>query len=106
MFGQVASITKTDSAAMKVPNAIALSKSRFVLRRKYAIVAKSVMKTARVIPPICKKMWTICNPWSKWGAITGKAKMAITPVTTIENNVDFLSSMVSGRNKVYRITVF
>ena len=30
----------------------------------------------------------------------GIARIATTPVTTIENNVDFLSSMVSGLNKV------
>ena len=30
----------------------------------------------------------------------GIAKIAITPVTTTENRVDFLSSMFSGLNKV------
>ena len=30
----------------------------------------------------------------------GKAKIAITPVTTTENNVDFLSINFSGLNKV------
>ena len=30
----------------------------------------------------------------------GKAKIAITPVTTTENNVDFLSTNFSGLNKV------
>jgi len=30
----------------------------------------------------------------------GKARIAITPVTTIENNVDFLSIRFSGLNKV------
>ncbi len=63
MFGHVASIIRTDSAAMNVPKAIALSKSRFVLTRRYAMVAKSVMNTASVIPPICKKIWTMCKPW-------------------------------------------
>ena len=30
----------------------------------------------------------------------GKARIAITPVTTIENSVDFLSIRFSGLNKV------
>ena len=34
--GQVLSTSKTDSAPMKVQNAIALSKRRFVLNLKYA----------------------------------------------------------------------
>lgn len=34
------------------------------------------------------------------------AKIATTPVTTIENNVDFFSTMLSGLNKVMKITIF
>ena len=34
------------------------------------------------------------------GMIIGKARIAITPVTTTENNVDFLSIIFSGLNKV------
>ena len=34
------------------------------------------------------------------GMIIGKARIAITPVTTTENNVDFLSTNFSGLNKV------
>ena len=41
---------------MKVVNAIALSKSRFVLNLKYAANASVEIKIASVIPPICKKM--------------------------------------------------
>ena len=33
----------------------------------------------------------------------GKARIAITPVTTIENNVDFLSTRFSGLNKVIKL---
>ena len=33
----------------------------------------------------------------------GKAKIAIIPVTTTENSVDFLSTKFSGLNKVIRI---
>ena len=36
--------------------------------------------------------------------IIGKAKSAITPVTTIENNVDFLSTKFSGLNKVITLS--
>jgi hypothetical protein len=35
----------------------------------------------------------------------GKAKIAITPVTTIENSVDFLSTMLSGLNNAMKFTV-
>jgi hypothetical protein len=38
-----------------------------------------------------------------WGMIIGIAKIAITPATTIENNVDFLSIRFSGLNKVIRL---
>ncbi|EIJ66276.1 hypothetical protein BD31_I0413 [Candidatus Nitrosopumilus salaria BD31] len=34
------------------------------------------------------------------GIIIGKAKIAMTPVTTTENKVDFLSTILSGLNKV------
>ena len=37
--------------------------------------------------------------------IIGIAKIAITPATTIENSVDFFSTMLSGLNKVIKITV-
>ena len=37
------------------------------------------------------------------GIIIGKARIAITPATTIENNVDFLSIKFSGLNKVIRL---
>ena len=47
---------KQISAPMKVVNAIALSKSRFVLNLKYADKASVAIKTASVIPPMCKKM--------------------------------------------------
>ena len=33
----------------------------------------------------------------------GKARIAITPVTTTENNVDFLSIRFSGLNKVIKL---
>ena len=36
--------------------------------------------------------------------IIGKAKSAITPVTTTENNVDFLSTKFSGLNKVITLS--
>ncbi len=35
----------------------------------------------------------------------GKAKIAITPVTTIENKVDFLSTILSGLNKSMKFTI-
>ena len=38
-----------------------------------------------------------------WGMIIGIAKIAITPATTIENSVDFLSIRFSGLNKVIRL---
>ena len=62
--GQVLSTSKTDSAPMKVQNAIALSKRRFVLNLKYAAKASVEINTASVIPPICKNMcakWYPCN---------------------------------------------
>ena len=37
------------------------------------------------------------------GIIIGIASIAITPVTTIENSVDFLSSRFSGLLKVIKI---
>ena len=85
---------------MKVVNATALSKRRFVLNLKYADIASVEINTASVIPPICKKMWAKWYPWNKCGIIIGIAKIAITPVTTTENKVDFLSSIFSGLNKV------
>jgi hypothetical protein len=36
----------------------------------------------------------------------GNARIATTPVTTIENSVDFLSTILSGLNKVTKITIF
>ena len=33
----------------------------------------------------------------------GKARIAITPVTTTENNVDFLSTRFSSLNKVIKL---
>jgi len=57
IVGQVLSISKTDSAPMKVEKAIALSKRRFVLNLKYAASASVEMNTASVIPPMCKNMW-------------------------------------------------
>jgi hypothetical protein len=38
--------------------------------------------------------------------IIGKARIAITPATTIENRVDFLSTILSGLNKVIKIKIF
>ena len=35
----------------------------------------------------------------------GRAKIAITPVTTIENSVDFFSTILSGLNKVMKLVV-
>jgi len=57
IVGQVLSISKTDSALMKVEKAIALNKRRFVLNLKYAANARVEMNTASVIPPMCKNMW-------------------------------------------------
>ena len=37
------------------------------------------------------------------GIIIGKARIAITPVTTIENNVDFFSIKFSGLNNVIKL---
>jgi len=96
----VLSTNKTDSAPIKVQNAIALSKSRFVRNLKYAANASVEINTASVIPPICKKMCAKWYPCNMWGTIIGKAKIAITPVTTTENKVDFLSIIFSGLNKV------
>ena len=38
--------------------------------------------------------------------ITGNAKIATTPVTTIENKADFFSIKLSGLNKALKITFF
>jgi len=100
MVGHVVSISITNSAAIKFENAIALSKSRFVFNFEYANPASIVMNTARVIPPTCKKICAIWKPCKKWGPIIGKAKIATTPTTTIENRADFLSTILSGLNKV------
>ncbi len=35
--------------------------------------------------------------------IIGRAKIAITPAATIENKVDFLSTILSGLNKVTKL---
>ena len=98
-FGQVASINKIDSAAIKFANAIAPSKRRLVLSLWYAMVARSVIKTASDRPPTCKKMCTRWNPCKRCGIIIGMANIATTPATTIENKVDFFSSKISGRIK-------
>ena len=36
----------------------------------------------------------------------GKANIATTPATTIESKSDFLSTMLSGLNKVIELTFF
>lgn len=102
--GQVLSINKTDSAPINVENAIALNNRRFVLNLIYAEIASMEINTASVIPPICKKIWAIWYPWNRCGIIIGKANVTITPVTTIENNVDFLSTRVSALNNVIRLS--
>ena len=55
--GQVASIINTDSASIKFPKAHELSISLFVRIRRYASNDNTVMNTASIIPPICRKIW-------------------------------------------------